>query len=89
MNIKEETTVNASKVEEKVKEYVDKISDLILEVDDVDYQQLAPILMELDNEDMKVKVPYAYISDKERYQLAVVTMLHGLKGMDFMYNTNE
>lgn len=45
--------------------------------------------MELDNEDMKVEVPYAYISYKERYQLAVDTMLHGLKGMDFMYNTNE
>ena len=45
--------------------------------------------MELDNEDMKVEVPYAYISDKERYKLAVVTMLYGLKGMDLMYNTNE
>ena len=45
--------------------------------------------MELDNEDMKVEVPYAYISDKERYQLAVVTMLHWLKVIDLMYNTNE
>lgn len=76
--------------EDKVKEYIEKIDQMeekILDGSSEVYADLASILMELDYENMKIKVPYAYVTNHKKYNIAVISMLHGLKGKDFIYTT--
>lgn len=78
--------------EDKLKEYIEKIDQMeekILDGSSEVYADLASILMELDYENMKIKVPYAYVTNHKKYNIAVISMLHGLTGREFMYNTNE